>query len=445
MSMFRAYDIRGIYGKDIMPITAESIGKAYGTFCIFKEICLGRDNRLSSDILHENLMKGLISTGLNVTDLGVVPTPLIYFTTSTYDLEGGIMITASHNPAEFNGFKLNKRLPFFPEEIQEIRKIIEKGEYKIGKGKSKRLDIIPEYIKFHVEKFNINKKIKVVVDSGNGTTGHIAPQLLKKMGCEVYELFTELDGTFPNHFPNPTKYENLKDLQAAILELSADVGIAFDGDGDRVVFIDDKARILEGDQSLAIISKFLLKELPNANILMDVKCSNSVQELINEMGGNAIFHRTGHSFIKRKISKEKIDLAGELSGHFYFNYKYHGFDDAIHAGVRLLSYLSSADVTLSELYDELPQVEASPEINIECADEHKFDVVEDLRKMMAKKYDIIALDGVRINFSNGWGLIRGSNTEPKLVLRFEGKSKKDLEEIKRIFMEPLEEILRKYH
>lgn len=444
MSIYRAYDIRGIYGKEITPILANSLGKAYGTFGNFKKVSLGRDNRLSSDILHENLIEGLISTGTDVIDVGVVPTPLTYFATSTHDLDGGIMITASHNPAEFNGFKLNKKLPFFPEEIQEIKKYIENQKFKEGNGKVKKLNIIPEYINYHLENFKSKKIMKVVIDAGNGTTGVIAPLLLKKFGCDVYELYTELDGTFPNHFPDPTKYENLKELQSVVRQESADLGMAFDGDGDRVVFIDDKGRILEGDQSLAIFSKFLLKELPGARILMDIKCSNLIQDRINQVGGKAIYYRTGHSFIKRKMHEDKIDLAGELSGHFYFNHKYYGYDDAIHAGVRLISYLSDNPTSLSELFDDLPKSESSPEINIKCADETKFKVVEDLKTVLAKKYEILDLDGVRINFPNGWGLVRVSNTEPKLVLRFEGKNKKDLKEIEKLFMDPLEEILEKY-
>ncbi|NHI91145.1 MAG: phosphomannomutase/phosphoglucomutase [Candidatus Lokiarchaeota archaeon] len=444
MSMFRAYDIRGIYGKDITPDIANLIGKSFGTFGNFQKISLGRDNRISSDILHENLITGLISTGIHVMDIGIVPTPLLYFSNAIHKLDGGIMITASHNPAEFNGFKLNKsKLPFFPEEIQKIKEIIEKRKFKTEVGKVSELDIVPDYINFHTTRFKPKRALKVVVDSGNGTTGVIAPILLRKIGCIVYELYTKLDGAFPNHFPDPTKYENLKDLQIEVLNSSADLGIAFDGDGDRVVFIDNKGKILEGDQTLAIISRFLLKELPNAKILMDVKCSNLIEKTINQMGGKAIYYQTGHSFIKRKIIEDKIDLAGELSGHFYFNFKYKGFDDGIHAAVRLITYLSQQSASLNDLYNDLPKAVSSPELNIKCLDEHKFKVVEELKQVLAKHYEVIDIDGVRINFPNGWGLIRGSNTEPKLVLRFEGKNKKDLDEIKKIFIEPLEEIMKK--
>jgi len=287
--------------------------------------------------------------------------------------------------------------------------------------------------------------LKVVIDAGNGTTGLIAPQLFNKVGCDVVELYTELDGNFPNHFPNPSKDENLIDLQAKVRESEADFGVAFDGDGDRVVFIDDKGNILQGDQALAIFSTFLLAELPEARILMDVKCSNIIENVIKENNGIPFIYKTGHSFIKRKIIEDKIDLAGELSGHFYFNHKYFGFDDGMHSAIRMAQYLSNQDKKLSELFAEIPRnVTAKPKMDIKCSDKNKFQVVEDLKKELSKKFELITIDGIRINFPHGWGLVRASNTEPRLVILFEGSSTKDLERIEDIFMSPLNEILEKY-
>ncbi|MHA1893189.1 MAG: phosphomannomutase/phosphoglucomutase [Candidatus Helarchaeota archaeon] len=442
MSIFRAYDIRGIYGKDITPSIANSIGKAFGTFSSYEKISVARDNRLSSDILHDRLIKGVVSTGSTVIDLGVVPTPLLYFSIMTLNLDGGIMITASHNPSEFNGFKLNKsKLPFFPEEILQLKRIIDSNNFKKGMGKVSEKNIVPEYMNFHLKHFKIKKSLKIVIDAGNGTTGEIVPKLLNKLGCETYELYTELDGEFPNHFPNPAHVENLKDLQEKVSDVSADLGIAFDGDGDRVVFVDNEGRILQGDQSLAIMAKYLLQEFPNSRILMDVKCSNMIAEFINDLGGKSIFYRTGHSFIKSKLMNENIELAGELSGHFYFNSKYYGFDDGIHAAIRFISYLSKDEQSLADLLNLIPKNESSPEIDIKCSDEQKFNVIKLLQKTLSKEHEIIDIDGVRINFPNGWGLVRASNTEPKITLRFEGKNKKDLESITKIFMDPLNKIL----
>jgi phosphomannomutase/phosphoglucomutase len=433
--IFRAYDIRGIFGDDLTTETAEEIGKAYGTY-LDGEIIVGMDNRPSSGALKNALIKGLISTGMRVIDIGIVPIPVLYFTIANLKKDGGIMVTASHNPPEYNGFKLNKgNLPFSSEEIQNIRSMTEKGEYKVGRGVVKEENMTDSYIDHIKEKFKFNR-LKVVIDAGNGTCGSIAPRIFTEFGCEVIELYCELDGNFPNHFPDPTVEENLTDLRKKVMEEGADMGIAYDGDGDRVVFIDDTGKILKGDQSMVIFARDLLKRGKGGRVLFEVKCSSVLREEIEKSGGTPLMLRVGHSFFKRKMQSEYIPLGGETSGHFYFSENF-CFDDGIYASVKMASIISDGK-SLSEIFSTFPRY-PSVDLKIPCPDDMKFEIVDGIKRELEREYRVISIDGVRVELEDGWGLLRASNTEACLITRYEAKSEERLREIEAIFEEKLKE------
>ena len=433
MSIYRAYDIRGIYGKDLTDAETEKIGKAYATYVGVGDIAVGRDCRLSSPPLRNALVKGLVSAGCTVTDVGMVPTPLLYFAIQYYKKDGGIMITGSHNGPQYNGFKLCKGADtLYGEQIQEVGKIAQAGKYTEGKGRVIEKNVAEDYVKYVKERATFKKKLKVVVDGGNGVGGTIGSRLMKEMGCDVVELYCEPDGRFPNHFPDPTVDDNLKDLIAKVRKEKADFGIAYDGDADRLGVVDDRGGIIRGDQSLILFSREILKELKGATIIFEVKCSQALVEDIKAHGGTPLMYRTGHSFIKKKMKETNAPLAGEMSGHFFFADRYYGYDDGIYAGMRMAQLLSEKTEKLSDIMAALPKYYSTPEIRIPAPEEKKFQIVKEVTEEFQKqKYEVITVDGARVQFGDGWGLIRASNTEPALILRFEAKTPERLDVIQK--------------
>lgn len=436
--IFREYDVRGVYGKDLTLEAAELIGRGFGAYAKdkgVKKITLGRDVRLSSDVLHDSIIKGLTEAGLEIIDVGVCPTPLLYFSIHHLKADGGVMITGSHNPPEFNGFKLAiGKETIYGDKIQEVRKIIENGKFEKGNGAVSNYNIVQDYLNYLKNIFGSFKKsmrhLKIVVDCGNGTAGIAAPVILKSLGCDVTELFCDLDGNFPNHHPDPTIPKNLDALIKKVKEAKADFGVAYDGDADRIGVVDENGEIIWGDKLMIIFSRDILKNKPGTTFISEVKSSQTMYDDITKNGGNAIMWKTGHSLIKAKMKETGALLAGEMSGHIFFADRYLGYDDAIYATCRLAEILSKSNKKTSELLSDVPKTYSTPEIRIDCPDEKKFQIVEAAKERFRKEYKIIDVDGVRILFDDGWGLIRASNTQPVLVLRFEADSEKRLREIK---------------
>jgi phosphomannomutase/phosphoglucomutase len=442
-SIFREYDIRGIYPEEINENVVEQIAKAISIKCDdekVSEICIGRDGRLSGESLIDALSNSLSSYGLNVINLGLVSTPLLYFAAKKNTFKSGVMITGSHNPKNYNGVKLviNDK----PVSGNEIFKLIDEEKPKAKDlGKISCEDIKDKYLREVKEniKLNLNQKIKVVIDCGNGAAGCIAPQLFKSIGCEVIELFSEVDGNFPNHHPDPGKIENLSDLVTKVKETNADLGLAFDGDGDRVGLVTDQGEVVFPDKIMMMLSKDILSS-KKGSVIFDVKCSNALSNIISEFGGNPIMLPTGHFHIKNGIKKHNPLLAGEMSGHIFFNDKWYGFDDGHYSGARIIEIISNEGKSISAINNELPKLFSTPELNITVTDESKFKIIEDFSEKCQLQGEKITIDGLRINFNNGWGLLRASNTTPKLVLRFEGNSEHDLKEIKSEFLNELSRI-----
>ena len=444
-NIFREYDIRGIADVDLVDETASLIGKALGTFLRRdnrKSIVVGRDVRLTSGRLRDAIVAGLNSTGMDVIDVGMVPTPASYFAILHYQADGGIMITGSHNPIEYNGFKMSKNIgsmsAIFGQDIQHLKQLIDNEDFEIGEGKVETRDIVPEYTSALKERIQIGKKLKIVIDAGNGTGGEIGPKLFEDLGCEVVRLYCELDGTFPNHLPDPTVPKYVKDLIAKVKEHNADAGIGFDGDSDRVGVIDNLGRMIYADKLLAMFAADTLTREPGSDIVFDVKCSQALPEMIKKSGGKPFMWKTGHSILKAKMKELHSPLAGEMSGHIFINDGYFGYDDGIFSAGRLLQILANSGKTLAELHDEIPAFESTPEIRVECTDEEKFDIVDELVAAFKKEYEVIDVDGARVQFGDGWGLVRASNTQPVLVLRFEAKSDARLREIVAIFKNELD-------
>lgn len=432
--VFRQYDIRGVVGRDLTEEFVAELAKSLATFYLdnnVNTISLGYDCRLSSPAFRKILLENLLNSGINVYDLGMGPTPLVYFSLFNLPVGGGVMITGSHNPPNENGFKICLgQTTIFGEQIQEIRRIMEAKAYQSGTGKLVEQRIIPEYLKYLKSIINPGrKKLKVVVDAGNGTGNLTAVQLYQSLGWEVIELFSEPDGNFPNHHPDPTLPENLVQLTAKVKETRADLGISLDGDADRIGVIDSQGRILWGDQLMIIYAADIIQHNPGAKIIGEVKCSQTMFDRIQAMGGTPIMWKVGHSLIKAKMKAENALLAGEMSGHLFFADRYYGYDDAVYSGARLLEILSHSQQSLAEMVDGLPKTCSTPEIRFDCPEEKKFKVVEELVKSFATKYQVIDIDGARISFEHGWGLVRASNTQPVLVLRFEADSQPALERI----------------
>ena len=442
--IFREYDIRGIVDKDLTEDVVKLIGKAFGTSLKRlgkREITCGRDGRLHSKRLQDALIQGVISTGIDVINIGEVPTPLLYFSIHHFDKDGGIQITGSHNPPDFNGLKMCVgKSTIYGKEIKELRDLIIRGDFETGNGDIKNYDIIDDYLSYLKTDIKFSSPLKVVLDCGNGVTAHVAPQAFKNAGCDVFSLFCNVDGTFPNHHPDPTVLENLKDLQEKVLEVGADIGIAFDGDGDRVGVVDEKAQVIFGDKILILLARNVLREHPNAAIIGEVKCSHLLYKDIEKHGGKPIMWKTGHSLIKQKMKETGALLAGEMSGHIFFADRYFGFDDATYAALRICEILSKDKRPISELLGDIPKTYSTPEIRIDCPEDKKFKVVEKVKELFSQKgYNFIDVDGVRVVFDDGWGLIRASNTQPVLVLRFEANTKERLSEIRELIEGALKE------
>ena len=434
--IFREYDIRAIVDKEITLEEVETMGKAIGTYlgkAGKKQITLGRDGRLSSNAFRDYLLKGLLSTGCQVIDIGVCPSPLLYFSIRHLKTEGGIMITASHNPPEYNGFKVcNGPDTIFGEEIQQLRLIAEKGQFITGMGSVREENVISAYQEFVFKDIQLSQTLRVGMDGGNGTGGWLALPIVRQLGCKVFDLYCDIDGSFPHHQPDPTVPKNLTDLIELVKREQLDVGLAYDGDGDRLGVIDHDGNMIWGDQLLILFARDILPGRPGATFIGEVKCSQNLYDDIPHQGGKVLMWKTGHSLIKQKMKEVQAVLAGEMSGHLFFADRYFGFDDAIYASLRLLEILSKTGKKIPELLSGLPKTYSTPEIRVETKEETKFQLVNAVKAELARQFPIIDVDGVRVKFEDGWGLIRASNTQPVLVLRFEARSPERLQEIQNL-------------
>lgn len=436
-NIFREYDIRGIVGPQLTTGTVATLGKAIGTFFSrngARRIAIGYDARVSSPLFCELLKQGFNETGCDVVLIGMVPTPVLYHTVFTRDVDGGVMITGSHNPPDHNGFKICLgKATLFGSQIQEIKQIALAGDFTSGVGSVEHLDVLGEYCRDIVSRIELGPRpIKAVVDAGNGMGGVTGVPVYKELGVELVELFTEPDSSFPNHHPDPTVTDNLKDTIDAVRATGADIGIAFDGDGDRIGIVDENGRIIWGDELMVLLSRSILAARPGATIIAEVKCSQTLYDDIAKHGGNGIMWKAGHSLIKAKMKETDAALAGEMSGHIFFADRFYGFDDATFAGARVIEILSKADKPLSALLADLPPTFSTPELRVDCSDDTKFDVVARVAEYFARDHEVITIDGARIIFEHGWGLVRASNTQAILVLRFEAQSDEHLAKIRSI-------------
>ncbi len=443
--IFREYDIRGVAGVDILDEDVKNIGKAFGTLINQQggqKVSVGRDCRLTSDRYADLFIQGVLSTGCDVVDIGMCPTPVLYFSIQHLDLGGGAMVTASHNPPEYNGFKLmNGQDSIHSQGLQEIRKVIERSAYITGSGHLTREDILTPYKKYITDHITIPTTIRLGIDAGNGTGGITALPVLKGLGCEVHGLFCDPDGRFPNHEADPTQKKNLTDLINLVQEKNLDLGVGYDGDADRIGVVDKNGNVIYGDQLMVIYAREILSRKPGATFISEVKCSMVMYDDIRRHGGNAIMWRTGHSLIKKKMKEENAELAGEMSGHMFFKDRYFGFDDALYATCRLLEILADTGKGVDELIQDLPKTFTTPEIRVGCPDEIKFDVVAQITAHYQAKQEVIDIDGMRALYPDGWGLVRASNTQPALVLRFEALTSQRLDEIRQDIEATLKQII----
>jgi phosphomannomutase/phosphoglucomutase len=435
--IFREYDIRGVAGKDLTPEVARLVARAYAAFLAEKKvsgtIAVGRDNRPSGVDLHREMVAGLLESGLDIVDIGVVPTPLAYWAQHNLNVAGGVQITGSHNPPEFNGFKLGLGTrSIYGDDIQRIYSLAVAGSFPNGKGSSRDEAVIDRYVDDVVARIGpISRSLRVVADAGNGAGALVAPLLFDKLGVPVRCLFCESDGTFPNHHPDPTIPENLADLIAAVKSDRADVGIAFDGDADRIGVIDDTGEIIWGDQLLIIYARDVIARKGKGQpIIFDVKCSQALPESIEKAGGTPLMWKTGHSLIEEKMHETGAPIAGEMSGHMFFAEGYYGFDDALYGAARLLRIIADAGRSIHQMLADVPRFVSTPELRVPCPDDKKFALVEEAKKHFAAIHKVIDVDGVRVLFGDGWGLIRASNTQPVLVMRFEARTQEHLDAIK---------------
>ena len=440
--IFREYDIRGKVEEDFPQHVVEKLGKAFGTFIRRaggKEIALSGDIRLTTPDLMKFFKDGVISTGVDVIKLGILPTPVNYFSMFHLGVYGSVQITGSHNPPEFNGFKMSiDKKAFYGENIQNLYQIIEKMDFEVGEGIETSYKILPHYNKMIKNKIKIEKPIKLVMDCGNAAGCINGPEVFKSLGVEIKELFCEPDGLFPNHHPDPTVEENLQDLISEVKNGGYDLGIAFDGDADRIGLVDETGDIIWADQLMAIFLPEIIKD--NEDILFDVKCSQALEDMILHYGGNPIMWKTGHSLIKQKMTELSCKLGGEMSGHIFFADDYFGYDDALYVAARLVQLLSRTDKKLSELKSKIPVYYSTPEMRLEAVnDEEKFKISEKAIKFFTENYDCITVDGVRIKFGDGWGLVRSSNTQPVIVCRFEANTLERRDQIKDLVLNKLSE------
>lgn len=439
--IFRAYDIRGIVGRDFDADWVERLGRACGAYFLslgHARAVVGHDCRLTSPEFQDRLVRGLAATGVDVLFLGMVPTPVCYFAIRHLGYQAGVMITASHNPSEYNGFKVwAGKSTIHSGEIQKLAALMEQDGFPAGNGLATFHDIGPTYLETVSALVKLNRPVKVVLDGGNGAAGLIARDLLARAGAEVVELFCEPDGRFPNHHPDPVEEKNLGALKAKVLETGAELGIGLDGDGDRIGVVDEHARVVHGDRLLAVFARQVLAEKPGSAIIGDVKCSHLLFQDIARHGGRPIMSATGHSLIKDRLLAEKAALAGEMSGHMFFADRYYGFDDAPYAALRLVEILSRADRPVSRFLDDWPATFVTPELRVDCPEHIKFAVADKARDEFAKSYTLEGDDGARLVFPDGWALVRASNTQPALVLRFEAESAERLAELRSLVEVPL--------
>ncbi len=442
-TIFREYDIRGIADRDLLDPDVELLGRAIGTYLIQRNadtVNLGRDCRLSSERLAGALTRGLVATGCRVIDLGVVPTPVLYHSVFRSEAGGAVMITGSHNPAEYNGFKvMHGHSTIYGPEIQKLREIAEQGRFATGEGTVLRQDPAPAYVEDVCSRIRLSRRVKVVLDAGNGTAGPVMHRILERLNCEAVELYFDMDGRFPNHHPDPTVEKYLSDLIAAVRREKAELGIAFDGDADRIGAVDENGQVVWGDMLMLIYAREILSRKPGATFIGEVKCSQVLYDEIKRLGGNPIMWRTGHSLIKAKMKETGAELAGEMSGHMFFADRYYGYDDALYAACRLLEIVAASSRPLSAQLEGLPRMVATPEIRVDCPDEIKFDVVRRVVERFKKMFPVVDVDGARVLFEHGWGLVRASNTQPVLVLRFEATTPELLEQYRRQVEEVLAE------
>jgi phosphomannomutase len=441
-TVLREYDIRGIIGKTLKAADARAIGRSFGTVVVRgggNRVCVGYDGRLSSPELEEALVEGLVSTGLHVERIGLGPTPMLYFAVRDREAAAGVMITGSHNPPDYNGFKMMLgKGPVYGRMIQELGDIAGKGDYATGQGSSERIDIRDAYVTRLLRDYAGTRDLTVAWDAGNGASADILKRLTAKLPGRHILLFDEIDGNFPNHHPDPTVPENLVDLQRAVADNKCDLGIAFDGDGDRIGAIDHSGRIVWGDQLVAIYSTEVLKTHPGATIIADVKASQTLFDEIERLGGKPLMYKTGHSLLKAKMAETGSPLAGEMSGHIFFADKWYGFDDALYCGVRLVSLVSNSGGTLADLRDKLPEVLNTPEIRFQVDEERKFAVVDEVKaRLKAANAKVNDIDGVRVNTEDGWWLLRASNTQDVLVARAEAFSPEGLHRLKGLLLDQL--------
>jgi phosphomannomutase / phosphoglucomutase len=435
-AIFREYDIRGIAGKDLTDEVATAVAGAYAAFLEEKgargPVSVGRDNRPSGESLHRALVAGLLASGVDVIDIGIVPTPLAYWSQHKLDVVGGIQITGSHNPADYNGFKLGMgKSSIFGADIQHIFDVAVTGKFPRGEGKLRKQQIVEAYVSDITDRVGkLSRNLSVVLDCGNGAGSVVTPSLFPKLGIKPRCLFCESDGTFPNHHPDPTVPKNLQHLIAAVKQDGADIGIAFDGDADRIGIIDDTGDIIWGDYLLILYARDALARTGKGqSIVFDVKSSQALPEAVEKAGGVPVMWKTGHSLIEEKMHQTHAPVGGEVSGHMFFSEGYYGFDDALYGAARLLRIIADSNKSVRELLADVPRFVSTPEIRIDCPDDRKFRIVEEAKKYFAAKYKVITVDGVRVLFGDGWGLIRASNTQPVLVSRFEARTQEELEKI----------------
>lgn len=443
-TIFRAYDIRGIVGTALTDDTVYHLGRAFAAEALSQSINtvnVAADGRLSSPHLKSLLSQGLTDGGCNVIDNGYVPTPLLYFAANHDEQCTGVMITGSHNPSDYNGFKMMiNGHTLSGDDIQELKRRIIEKDYSEGEGSVHEQDVRPQYLERVLSDVKLARPLKVVVDCGNGIPGDIAPGLIEKLGCDVTPLYCEVDGTFPNHHPDPGKPKNLVDAIAKVKEISADLGLAFDGDGDRVGVITPQGKIIYPDRVMMLFAEDILSRNPGAEIIFDVKCSRLLANVIRDAGGKATMWKTGHSLIKGKMKETGALLAGEMSGHIFFKERWFGFDDGLYSAVRLLEILANREEDADALFDAYPEDVSTPELNIDVTDEGKFSIIEGLQALEFEGGDANRIDGVRVDYPDGWGLIRASNTTPVLVLRFEAESETALERIRDQFQQRLSQV-----
>jgi phosphomannomutase / phosphoglucomutase len=442
--IFRQYDIRGIAGKDMTEEDVRLLGQGIGTYLSRQGntyIAVGRDCRETADSYSKQLIEGLTSTGCRVVDIGMCPTPVGYFAIRHLKTQGCVMVTASHNPPEYNGFKICSGVDsVYGEQIQEIRKLIKGKDFLQGEADVESYEILPPYIEYLLDHIHLEKPLRVGVDGGNGTGGITAVPILKNLGCELHELYTQPDGTFPNHEADPTVAKNMADLIALVKEKKLDVGIGYDGDADRIGVVDADGSLIYGDQLMILFSREILSRKPGATFISEVKCSQTMYDDITKNGGEAIMWKTGHSMIKQKMKEVKAELAGEMSGHIFFSDRYFGYDDAVYATCRLLEILASSGKRVGELLADVPKTFNTPEIRVDCPDNIKFKVVDQVTDYFRSREKVIDIDGARVLFGDGWGLVRASNTQPALVLRFEAMTEERLGVIRETVESALEKI-----